>query len=168
VGRARAGTGLWPAAIYNILSFMNKLTLLTPSDKAVRRLAVEHPEWMPVLEAAVAVAERSEPNGGEFAGAWVLDEVRAHGGPGWFPNLRILASHGLLEKSGASTRGGRRAYYRMPDREGVARAVEAWRRDGTTQTRTRLSFIGAGASTEHPADMGRQAGEISYEPQSWR
>jgi hypothetical protein len=151
-----------------MLTLMNKLTLLTPTDEAVRRLAVEHPEWIPVLEAAVAVAERSEPIGGEFAGAWVLDEVRARGGPSWFPNLRILASHGLLEKSGASTRGGRRAYYRMPDREAVARAVEAWRGNGMTQTRSRLSFIGSGASTESPADMGRQAGEVSYEPRSWR
>jgi hypothetical protein len=151
-----------------MLTFMNKLTLLTPTDQAVRRLAVEHPEWMAVLEAAVAVAERSEPLGGEFAGAWVLDEVRAHGGPSWFPNLRILASHGLLEKSGASTRGGRRAYYRMPDRDAVARAVEAWRGNGTTQAASRLSFIGSGASTESPADMGRQAGEVSYEPRSWR
>lgn len=151
-----------------MLNFMNKLTLLTPTDRAVSRLAIEHPNWMPVLEAAVAVAERSEQDGGEFAGARVLDEVRAQGGPSWFPNLRILASHGLLEKSGASTRGGRRAYYRMPDRAGVARAVEAWRGNGTTQTRNRLSFVGAGASTEPPADMGRQAGEIRYEPRSWR
>jgi hypothetical protein len=151
-----------------MLKLMNKLTLLTSSDEAVRRLAVEHPAWMPVLEAAVVVAERSQAHGGEFAGAWVLDEVRAHGGPSWFPNLRILASHGILEKSGASTRGGRRAYYRMPDHAGVARAVEAWRRNGAAQTRSRLSFIGAGASTEPPADMARQAGEISYEPRSWR
>jgi len=154
--------------MYSMLSFMNKLTLLTPSDEAVRRLAVEHPQWMPVLEAAVAVAERSEPHGGEFAGAWVLEEVRARGGPGWLPNLRILASHGLLVKSGASTKGGRRAYYRMADREGVARAIAVWRRNGPARTRNRLSFIGAGASTEHPADMGRQAGEIRYEPRSWR
>ncbi len=63
---------------------MNKLTLPTPSDEAVRRLAVEHPEWMPVLEAAVAVAESSEPHGGEFAGAWVLDEVRAAEDPAGF------------------------------------------------------------------------------------
>jgi hypothetical protein len=151
-----------------MLMLMNKLTLLTPTDEAVRRLAVEHPEWMPVLEAAVAVAERSDPHGGEFAGAWVLDEVRGHGGPSWFPNLRILVSHGLLEKSGPSTRGGRRAYYRMPDRVGVASAIEAWRRKGTTQGRTRLSFIGAGESTGPPADTGRRAGEISYEPRSWR
>lgn len=147
---------------------MNKLTLLSSSDEAVRRLAVEHPEWIPVLEAAVAVAERSEAHGGEFAGSWVLDEVRAHGGPSWFPNLRILASHGLLEKSGASTQGGRRAYYRMPDRAAVARAIDAWRRNGAAQTQSRLSFIGSGASNEPPTDMGRQAGEISYEPRSWR
>jgi len=157
-----------PGAVCDMLNFMNKINLITSSDEAVRRLAHEHPEWMPVLEAAVAVAERTEAHGGEFAGAWVLDEVRARGGPSWFPNLRILASHGLVEKSGASTRGGRRAYYRMPDRAGVARAIEAWRRNGATQARRRLSFIGTGASTEPPADMARQAGEISYEPRSWR
>ncbi len=78
-----------------MLNFMNKLTLLTPTDRAVSRLAIEHPNWMPVLEAAVAVAERSEQDGA-VAGARVLDEVRAQGGPSWFPNLRILASHGLL------------------------------------------------------------------------
>jgi hypothetical protein len=157
-----------------MLSFMNKRNLHipsnveSPSDGAVRRLAVEHPEWMPVLEAAVAVAERSEAHGGEFPGAWVLAEVRAQGGPSWFPNLRILVSHELLEKSGASTRGGRRSYYRMPDRAGVARAVEVWRRGAAAQARDRLSFIGSGASIEPPADMARQAGEISYEPRSWR
>jgi hypothetical protein len=56
----------------------------------------------------------------------------------------------------------------MPDRPGVARAIEAWRRNGATQARRRLSFIGAGESTEAPTDMARRAGEISYEPRSWR
>jgi len=151
-----------------MLNLMSKLTLMTVQDEGVRRLAVEHPDWMPVLEAAVAVAERAEPQGGEFAGAWVLDELRANGGSSWIPNLRILASHGLLEKSGASTRGGRRAYYRMPDRQAVARALESWRAGENAQPRRMLSFIGSGASTEPPSDMGRQAGEVRYEPRSWR
>jgi len=151
-----------------MLSLMNMINVIPSPGDAVRRLAVEHPDWIPVLEAAVAVAERSEAHGGEFAGAWVLDEVRAKGGPSWFPNLRILVSHGLLEKSGASTRGGRRAYYRMPDREGVARAIEAWRGGPTVPVRTRLSFIGSGESSEPPGDTARRAGEIDYQPRSWR
>lgn len=147
---------------------MRKINMIMHTDEAIRRLAVENPDWMLVLDAALAVAERSQAHGGEFAGAWVLAEVQARGGPGWFPNLRILVSYGLLEKSGASTRGGRRAYYRMPDREGVAQALAAWRRERIAPARRTFGFIGAGASSEPPADMARQAGEIGYEPRSWR
>ena len=85
------------------------------------------------------------------------------------PNVEFndLVSYGLLEKSGPSTRGGRRAYYRMPDRADVVRAVEAWRASGGERRRP-LRFVAAGASTEPPADTARQAGEISYAPRSWR
>lgn len=128
---------------------------------------MEHPEWMAVLEAAAAVAANVEEHGGEFAGAWVVDELGRRGSPRRIPNLRILVSYGLLAKSGPSTRGGRRAYYRMPDRAGVMRAVEAWRANGGERRRP-LRFVAAGVSTEPPADTARQAGEISYEPRSWR
>jgi hypothetical protein len=37
--------------------------------------------------------------------------------------LRILQRFGVLEKVGESTRGGDRAYYRMPDPEGVDQAL---------------------------------------------
>jgi hypothetical protein len=137
-------------------------------EQRVRRLAIEHPEWLPVLEAAAAVAASVEKHGGEFAGAWVVDELARRGSPRWIPNLRILVSYGLLEKSGPSTRGGRRAYYRMPDRAGVLSALEAWRAGGGGAKRRALRFVGAGASTEPPADMARQAGELPYLPRSWR
>jgi hypothetical protein len=137
-------------------------------EQAVRRLALEHPEWLPVLEAAAAVAGNVEEHGGEFAGAWVVDELARRGTPRWIPNLRILVSYGLLEKSGPSTRGGRRAYYRMPDRAGVVRAIEAWRANGGGERRRPLRFVAAGASTEPPSDTARQAGDISYTPRSWR
>lgn len=91
----------------------------------ITRLAVEHPDWLPVVAAAVEVAERAEASGGEFPGARVVDELAKRGGPRWIPNLRILVSYGLLEKSGPSTRGGRRAYYRMPDHAAVAEALLA-------------------------------------------
>lgn len=41
----------------------------------------------------------------------------------WYPNLRLLVSYGVLEKSGASTRQKQRGYYRMPDPDGVSSAL---------------------------------------------
>lgn len=91
----------------------------------VQRLRLESPDWLPILRAAVTVAERVEPHGGQFAGAWVLQEWIRDARPEvpWKPGLRTLAAHGLIERVGASTRGGRRAYYRMPDRAGVDEAL---------------------------------------------
>ena len=130
---------------------MKESKVINDVDQAVRRLAIEHPDWLPVLEAATVVAERVEEHGGgEFAGAWVVDELARRGSPRWIPNLRILVSYGLLEKSGPSTRGGRRAYYRMLDRKGVAEALETWREGRAGQLQRNLRFIAAGASTETP------------------
>jgi hypothetical protein len=147
---------------------MKKSNLIFDLDSAVRRLAYEHPGWLPVLEAAVTVAANVEAHGGEFAGAWVVDELRRRGAPRWIPNLRILVSYGLIEKSGPSTRGGRRAYYRMPDRAGVEGALEVWRASTGAEKLRNLRFVAAGISTEPPADTARRAGEITYEPRSWR
>jgi hypothetical protein len=88
------------------------------------RLAYEHSDWVPVLQAACEQARKAEPYGGEFAGSWVLRELgQRTGTPAWRPGLRLLTVYGLLAKSGESTRGGRRAYYRMPDRLGVEQAL---------------------------------------------
>ena len=153
-----------------MVCIMNKIKLITGAGRAVGRLAAERPDWLEVLEAATAVAERAEPYGGEFAGAYVVEELARH--PGHrrrIPNLRLLVSYGLLEKSGPSSRGGSRAYYRMPDRIGVVEALEALRASGRTNGgRRSLRFVAAGASTEPPFDAARQAGEITYEPRSWR
>jgi hypothetical protein len=147
---------------------MNESNLIIDPEQAVRRLAIEHPEWLPVLEAAATVAASVEEHGGEFAGAWVVDELARRGSRRWIPNLRILVSYGLLEKSGPSTRGGRRAYYRMPDRRAVVKAIEARRGIAGAQTRRTLRFVAAGASSDSPADAARRAGELAYEPRSWR
>lgn len=89
------------------------------------RLAFEQPDWVPVLQAACEQARASEPYGGEFAGSWVLQKMKEQTGePAWRPGLRLLVGYGLLEKSGESTRGGRRAYYRMPYRTGIEEALE--------------------------------------------
>lgn len=142
--------------------------MITPPEQSVRRLAHEHPEWLPVLEAAAVVAANVEQHGGEFAGAWVVDELARRSGRRWIPNLRILVTYGLLEKSGPSTRGGRRAYYRMPDRLEVERALDAWRSQRPAEKPRELRFIATAASSDKQVDTARRAGEIIYEPRSWR
>jgi len=97
----------------------------TTTRQRVMRLLAEHPEELPLVRAACEQARKFEPLGGEFAGSWVLQEMaRQTGEPAWRPGVRRLAAYGIIEKSGESTRGGRRAYYRMPDREGVRLALD--------------------------------------------
>lgn len=155
-------------ALCDMMLMIKESNMIVDTTQAVRRLTAEHPEWLPVLEASAAVAADAEPHGGEFAGAWVVAELGRRGLPRWIPNLRILVSYGLLEKSGPSTRGGRRAYYRMPDRAGVEEALESWRTRRDVVAPRRLRLIGSGASTEMPADLARRAGDVAYEPRSWR
>jgi hypothetical protein len=95
------------------------------------RLANERPDWIPVLHAVVKQATKSELYGGEFPGHAVLLELQAETGTRiWLPGLRLLVAYGLLQKSGESTRGGRRAYYHLPDREGVEEALKTLERLG--------------------------------------
>jgi hypothetical protein len=143
--------------------------------RAVAALAKERPQWLPVLEAALTVAERAEPYGGEFAGAWVLDELEQQTGhPTWFPNLRVLLSYGFLEKVGESTRGGRRAYYRCVGAQAIGRALNRLAPVGgrgappAGPATGRFRFVGAGNSGEPGSDMARRAGDIPYQPRSWR
>lgn len=147
---------------------MKKSNMITLPIVAVQRLAREHPEWLPVLEAATVVAARAEEYGGEFAGAWVVDELARSGRQRWIPNLRILVTYGLAEKSGPSTRGGRRAYYRMPHRLEIEQALQAWHPNREEGHPRPLEFIAAGSSSDQPVDTARRAGEIAYEPRSWR
>jgi len=143
--------------------------------RAVAALTQERPEWLPVLEAALAVAERSQPYGGEFAGAWVLDELEQRTGhPTWLPNLRVLTSYGFLEKAGESTRGGRRAYYRCTGTQVISRVLarlapvrdKGERPPGSPPGR--FHFVGAGNSGQPGSDTARRAGELTYQPRSWR
>ena len=93
--------------------------------RAVMHLASERPDWVRVVRAACTCARRVEEFGGEFAGAWVVQELeRQEGERIWLPGLRVLASYGLVEKVGKSTRRGSRAYYRMPDRAAVELALQ--------------------------------------------
>ena len=81
---------------------------------AVKEVAREKPEWLPVIQTCYEVSIETE----EFAGTWVRKLLNY-----WIPSLRILASRGVLEKTDTS-RGGRRAYYRMRDRVAVKRALD--------------------------------------------
>jgi hypothetical protein len=146
-----------------------------PEDigRSVARLITERPDWIPVLEAAIAVSDQVAPHGGEFTGAWVIDELeRRAGHRTWLPNLRILVTYGLVEKSGESTRGGRRAYYRMPAKKAIAEALSRLKprlptRD-TAKRQTRFSFVGAGDSGEAGSDWARRSAELPFEPRTWR
>lgn len=136
-----------------------------PAEQAVERLANERPDWIPALDAALAVVDRID--GEEFAGAWVFDELERRGGRR-IPNLRVLAGYGLIEKSGPSTRGGRRAYYRFVDRTGVEQALRSRRGRRAAERPRRFRFVAAGAASNPPGDTARRAGEIAFEPRSWR
>ena len=85
---------------------------------AAKRFLRDFPAWFRILKASLHEAVRCD---GEFAGAWVLAEAKKEG-IDWFPNLRTLVSHGILEKTDVA-RGGRRAYYVMKDVAGVKRAL---------------------------------------------
>lgn len=88
----------------------------------VKRLFRESPNWIPIVEVCL---EEAKTISGEFAGAWVLEAAKKKGIT-WFPNLRTLTAAGILQRTGTS-RGGRRAYYIMPDPEGVERALQELR-----------------------------------------
>jgi hypothetical protein len=141
--------------------------------RAVATLITERPDWIPVLEAAIAVSDQVDPHGGEFAGAWVIDELeRRAGHRAWLPNLRILVSYGLVEKSGVSTRGGRRAYYRMPAKKAIVEALSRLKprpaAPDAQRPQRRLSFVGAGDSGEAGSDWARRSSELPFEPRPWR
>lgn len=69
-------------------------------------------DWLTVVKSCYEVSEKTK----EFAGSWIANK-------GWFPSLRTLAKYGIVEKTD-TTRGGRRAYYIMPDRDGVRKALK--------------------------------------------
>jgi hypothetical protein len=86
---------------------------------ATKRFLRDHPTWRDIVVACIVEAKRAN---GEFAGSWVLNEVKKAGRT-WFPNLRPLVSYGVLQRTDV-TRGGRRAYYVVPDVEGVSFALK--------------------------------------------
>lgn len=89
--------------------------------EAVIHLLRDHPEWHPVIMAALEEAKTIKSN--RFAGTWILNRAKKHGVQ-WIPNFRKLVLYGILQKNGESSRGGRRSYYSMPDIDGVEKALK--------------------------------------------
>ena len=86
--------------------------------KAVKRLAVERPDWLPIVQECLQLSKEIK---GDFAGAWVYSRVCKKGIK--FSNLRLLTSFGILKKEDTS-RGGRRAYYSLIDSQGIEEALK--------------------------------------------
>ncbi len=101
----------------------------------VGRLANDHPDWLPIAAACYRLAQEME----RFCGAWVRDDLIQNGWSGMtyggmyggrpvliFPGLGLLGRYGIIQ-SEYSTRRGNRAYWTMPDPEGVAKALRELR-----------------------------------------
>ncbi len=83
--------------------------------EATLKLARERSHWTPVVAACLRRV-RENPSAA-FAGRYILDDVGF-----WLPGLRSLVARGILRHD-RTTRAGRRAYYTMPDPDGVERAL---------------------------------------------
>ena len=122
----------------------------TSTYEAVVLLLREHPRWRGILMAALEEAKTIQT--GRFAGTWVLERAKKHG-VNWVPNLRKLVAYGILAKDGYSTRGGRRAYYRMPDTEGVEKALNDVASLSGTSPYPEHEIIGSGVSRKATASV---------------
>ena len=74
----------------------------------VKRLAKEQPNWLPIVKECLACAEKYE----EFAGSWVLNEVKKIGIK-WFPGLRTLTSYGILERTETTSAVSQKNYIQI-------------------------------------------------------
>ncbi len=125
-----------------------------------------------MLEAAVDVSDRIQEYGDEFAGAWVLDELeRRSGRKTWLPNLRVLVTYGLIEKSRESSR--RRAYYRFVTSRGeikdaLSRLPRKLGDPPGSDRKSRFTFVASGDSHEAKSDFARRSSDTPFEPPAWR
>ncbi len=85
------------------------------SHTSIKRLAHEHPDWLDVVLVCYQIAGDTN---NRFAGAWVVWRLGR-----WVPSLRTLVRYSIFEKLDTSRRG-RRAYYRMIDRERVGNKLQ--------------------------------------------
>ncbi len=90
------------------------------SYSGVKRLSKERPDWIPIVKECFECAQEYK----EFAGSWVLSGLAEKSNAiVWKPGLRTRVAYGILKKI-RTTRGGRRAYYIMPDPEGAKKALQ--------------------------------------------
>lgn len=90
------------------------------SYSGVKRLAEERPDWIPIVKECLECAQKYK----EFAGSWVLRSLEEKiKKKVWKPGLRTLTAFGILKRT-KTRRGGRRAYYIMPDIEGTKKALQ--------------------------------------------
>jgi len=85
---------------------------------AVKRLAREKPDWLPIVAACRRLALTTDT----FAGRWVHNDLEKHGWSGLFTGLKMLESYGIVEHV-KTTRAEQRAYWKMPDIAAVTVAL---------------------------------------------
>lgn len=94
----------------------------------VMKLKEERPEWLSIAKLCCDISSENQ----RFPGSWVIYRAGQLGLPPvvkilepdvyWLPSLKLLVRYGIL-KHEYSTRGKKRAYYSMSDREGVEKAL---------------------------------------------
>src|SRR3989344_8251669 len=118
MGWQKGGAGLGSLTCTILMHYDYSMTEEISGYKAVKRLAVERPDWLPIVRECLKFWKEHHA---DFAGSWVYQSLQESGGPK-FSNLRLLVSFGILKKEGTS-RQGRRAYYTIVDPEGVEQAL---------------------------------------------
>lgn len=88
---------------------------LDPHPGVLKLSREQPPVWIWATMAAYLCARRGN---GFFAGSYVLREAGT-----WLPGITMLRRYGIVVKDGESTRGGHRAWYRLPEAEKVAAAL---------------------------------------------
>jgi hypothetical protein len=84
-------------------------------------MAIEYADELMAIAACVELADEFGPEQ-PLAGEWILDRVRAKIPDFWIPNFKPFVRTGILTRVSGS-RGGRRAYYVMNDRDGSKLAL---------------------------------------------
>jgi hypothetical protein len=84
------------------------------ANEATKKFLQEFPSWAPIIVACVQIADEI----GDFPSSAATNRAQLRG-----YILVPLRLAGILEGTGDSIRRGHNAIYRMPDREGVKRAL---------------------------------------------
>jgi hypothetical protein len=122
---------------------------------------MELSDLLPGLEVAVEVANEHE-GWQRFAGTEVNKRLLGAGLRA-FPNLRVLSGYGLLVKVGETTRGGKRAYWWMPDRRGVEQALEELAApSGLRWGANAVAYARGFRASHNPFDPAIPAGRVEW------